>query len=117
MADNPDPTYHQVDTGSDNPEFNDLPYREKASELLDLLEADHVPPRVKLAVPSLSECHHKLFCMVGKSDLAVGTSYIVPGLYPSNLLCELLAACRASDWPLVMVLVQNATHESPSSVS
>jgi hypothetical protein len=43
-----------------------------ASELLRLLEADHVPPGIKLAVPRLSQVHKKLFVMVCENDLAAG---------------------------------------------
>jgi hypothetical protein len=96
--------------------FNDLPYREKASELLRLLEADHVPPGVKLAVPRLSQVHKKLFVMVCENELAFGTSnQLAPGLYPSDFLCELVAAVRALDWPKVMVLVHEALSSSELS--
>jgi hypothetical protein len=94
--------------------MNDAPYREKATELLTLLEAGHVPPRVKLAVPRLSECHSKLFCMVGEAYFAVGASNLSPGLHPSNLLCELVEATRALDWPKVLILVHNATSDEGS---
>ena len=90
----------------------DLSYREKASELLGLLEADHVPPWVKLTVPRLSEVHSKLFVMVGKPSGAIGTDHPIPGLYPSNLLCELVEAIRALEWPKVRVLVHGALSSS-----
>lgn len=87
---------------------NDHLYIEKATELLTLLEADHVPPWIKLLVPRLSECDRKLFVMVMQSDLALGTDSQPPGLYPSNLLCELVEAVRAFEWPKVRILVHNA---------
>lgn len=89
--------------------MNDAPYREKAAELLALLEGEHVPPGIKLAVPRLSEVHSKLFVMVGEPSPALRADYLAPGIYPSNLLCELVEALRALEWPKVVVLVHEAT--------
>ena len=47
------------------------------------------PPWVKLLVPRLSKRHNKLFVMVMESTAALGADSQSPGLYPSNLLCEL----------------------------
>jgi DprA-like N-terminal HHH domain len=88
--------------------LNDAPYRQKATELLTLLEADHVPPWVKLMVPRLSECHNKLFVQIGEPDRARRANDPLPGIYPSNLLCELVEAIRALDWPKVRILVHDA---------
>jgi hypothetical protein len=83
--------------------MNDAPYHQKADELLAILAADHVPEEVKLAVPRLSDCHNKLFCMVGEPS--VGKGKIPPGIYPSNFLCELVDAMKLSEWPRVLSLV------------
>jgi hypothetical protein len=88
--------------------LNDRPYIDKATELLTLLEADHVPPWVKFLVPRLSQCHNKLFVMIVQRGTAFGTDSQPPGLYPSNLLCELVEAVRALEWPKVRVLVHDA---------
>jgi hypothetical protein len=69
--------------------MNDAPYREKVAELLSLLEDDHVPPRIKLTVPRLSQVHSKLFVMVCEPSPALRTDYLAPGIYPSNSRCDL----------------------------
>ena len=86
----------------------DKPYREKVTELLGLLDEAHVPPGIKTAVPRLSEVHNKLFVMVGEPSPATRADYLRPGLYPSNLLCELVEAIRAFEWPKVLSLVEGA---------
>jgi hypothetical protein len=104
-------TYHNPDrhTSGVSAVLNDHLYREKVAELLGLLEGDHVPPRVKLAVPSLSKCHNKLFVMVSKPSPALRADYLEPGIYPSDLLCKLVEAIRALEWPQVLVLIHEAT--------
>lgn len=104
----PGGNYQPVDTAGDRP------YREKATELLELLEADHVPPRIKEAVPRLSEFHDKLFVMVCEPSVALRADYLRPGIYPSNLLCELVEAIRALEWPMVMALVSGVTGHAAS---
>jgi hypothetical protein len=84
------------------------PYQEKVTELLGLLDESHVPPRIKAAVPRLSEAHNKLFVMVGEPCVATRADYLRPGIYPSNLLCELVEAIRALEWPRVLSLVEGA---------
>jgi hypothetical protein len=86
----------------------DKPYRDKVTELLGLLDEPHVPPGIKDAVPRLSEAHNKLFVMVGEPCPATRADYLRPGLYPSNLLCELVEAIRALEWPRVISLVEEA---------
>jgi hypothetical protein len=97
--------------------LNDQPYREKTAELLRLLDADHVPPRIKSAVPCLSQCHSKLFVMVCEPSPAIGTPHLSPGIYPYNLLCELVEAIRALEWPKVLVLVHRALSDKGSANS
>ena len=82
-------------------------YRVKASELVFFLDANHVSPWIKLPVPRFGEVHRKLFTCVVDSP-ALRASDLIPGLYPSNLLCELVVAIRALDWPNVRILVHDA---------
>jgi hypothetical protein len=96
--------------------MDDRPYREKATELLELLEADHVPPRIKLAVPRLSQFHDKLFVMVCEPSEALRADYLRPGIYPSNFLCELVEAVRAFEWPKVLSLVSSVTGQRSSVI-
>jgi hypothetical protein len=104
-------TYHNPDRHRSGASavLNDHPYREKVAELSRLLDSDHVPPGVKLAVPSLSKCHNKLFVMVSKPSPALRADYLEPGIYPSDLLCKLVEAIQALEWPKVLVLVHEAT--------
>jgi hypothetical protein len=87
------------------------------AELRTLLENPELPEGVKSACLRLSEHQTKLFCTVpdgcGAWDgaeltgLAAAPDLNVRGLRlePSNFLCELLTAVRASEWPRVFVLI------------
>jgi hypothetical protein len=92
--------------------MNDGPYLAKVAELLAALEGEHVPPWIKETVPRLSQVHNKLFVMIGEPNPALRADYLPPGIYPSNLLCELVTAVRAFEWPKVGVLVHDALSES-----
>jgi hypothetical protein len=87
-------------------------------ELGALLSDPGVPPGVVLAASSLSECQTKLFGTHheghGATDGAksIDDSWTLDGslrLEPSDLLCELLAAFRAFEWPKVLVLIHQAS--------
>jgi len=88
--------------------INDAPLLATYAELRGLLAADHVPEGVKLAALRLGECQKKLFCFVGTPNPALGAVDLSPGLHPSDLLCELIQALRALDWPRFIVLVHDA---------
>lgn len=89
-------------------DINHSPYREAIVELIRLTDSEHVPPRIKEAIPRLSKCHNKLFCWVPDSEGTFGTARLAAGFYPSNLLCELIEAARALDWPKVGILIHGA---------
>jgi hypothetical protein len=84
------------------------------AKLRCLLEADHVPKGVKLALPRLSECQTKLFCthFHGSGTSATGATDGGIGFEPSNFLKELLTAADAFDWPKVLILVHDALPEA-----
>lgn len=99
--------------------MNDAPLMAAYAELRALLADPNVPEGVTAACFRLSECQTKLFCTVPDGYRAeerpkrveyAGTfDGKVWGLRfePSNFLCELLAALRASEWPRVLVLVHD----------
>ena len=88
---------------------------EAYAELRALSEAEHVPPWVKSTLLGLSEHQTKLFVTVPdrSSDRSPGFTGARTAdresirLEPSNFLRELLAACRALEWPKVLVLVHS----------
>lgn len=100
--------------------MNDAPLQNAYAELRTLLGQPTVPEGVQSTCLRLSKVQTKLFCTVQEplraSDGAApvhnagtlnGDGYGLR-LEPSNFLCELLAAIRASEWPRVIVLVHHA---------
>lgn len=100
--------------------MNDAPLMEAYAELRQLLSRPIVPEGIVTACLGLSECQTKLFSThlerKGARDRPhriddAGAFDAALRLEPSDFLLELLAAIRASEWPRVLVLVSNATHE------
>jgi hypothetical protein len=101
--------------------INAAPLMEAYAELRTLLENPDAPKGVKLACLRLSQHQTKLFCTVPDgcgtgnktelTDLSRTPDVNCWGLRlePSNLLCELITAMRASEWPRVFVLVHEAS--------
>lgn len=83
-------------------------FREKFDELQRLIEAHHVPIWIKAELAVLGNLTFKLFNRVYEPSSAVGTPHLIPGFHASNLLCELIEAYRAFDWPRVSVLIHGA---------
>lgn len=107
--------------------MSDAPLMEAYAELRTLLEEPSVPEGVKLACLSLSQHQTKLFCTVPDGGAALDGAELsdLTGtldlngfglrLEPSNFLCELIAAIRASEWPRVLVLIHDATSDQVSA--
>jgi hypothetical protein len=83
---------------------------EKFDELQRLVEAHEVQVWVKAESAVLGEFTFKLFDRVCEADPANGVRapHLLPGFHASNLLCELIEAYRALDWPRISVLVHSA---------
>ena len=86
-------------------------FREKFDELQRLIEAETVPVWVKAESIVLGKLTFKLFHRVYEAcpTSFVGTANRLPGFHASNLLCELIEAYRAFDWPRVSILVHGAS--------
>ena len=78
-----------------------------------LLERESVPAEVKLAFSCLSQCHSKLFVVVGEPSAALGADH-GPGLHQSDLLCEFVKAMRSRERPKVLVRIHDITRKSMS---
>ena len=94
--------------------MNDASLMAAYTELRSLLDADHVPEGVKLALPRLSECQSKLFCTYfhGLGTSTTGAADGGIGFEPSDFLKELLTAAGALDWPRVFVLIHSVLPET-----
>jgi hypothetical protein len=79
------------------------------SELRHYLASDEVPPRVKAALPGLTQGQKKLFITVGVPESALGADDKAIRFEPSNLLLELVAAAKTLDWPKVAILIHEAS--------
>lgn len=95
----------------------DPDFHQRLDELQRLIEADHVPIWVKAEASVLGQIPFKLFHRVYESKFAIGTPNLLPGFHASNLLCELIQAVRALDWPRVVVLVHDASSNSEGNGS
>lgn len=82
----------------------DSPFGRALDELADLLIKAQAPTEVRACALDLVNGGTKMFRIVAKPDpaLRAGYSRLVPEA--SDLLMELLAAARASDWQRFMVL-------------
>jgi hypothetical protein len=81
------------------------------AQLLADCEAFELPEIVPNLIVAVLQKPLKLFCAVGEVDPAdrvVGTMYLEPGLYASNLFVELLAAVRTLQWEVVVVILEQA---------
>ena len=83
-------------------------YLDKASELVGLAQAQHVPPWVSEAILGLAQDPRKLVCMNGYAKGTLGARRFLLSLCASDLLCELTEAVRALDWLKVRVLAHAA---------
>jgi hypothetical protein len=63
------------------------------------------PFEVVKAASKLAERAQELCFFVPNSGAASGAPKLAPGLHPSDLLLELVAAARAADWENVGILV------------
>lgn len=90
---------------------------QKVEELRLLLDPDHLPEGVVLACLSLRERPEKFFWTVFKPCFAEGASDHRVCLEPSNLLCELVLAARAKDWPRFVVLVHDALSDQAADIA
>jgi hypothetical protein len=81
--------------------YNDLMF-----ELGRRIRAQEVPREVIEAAARLAEHPEKLLYLVPEMDAAPGTGTpdLAPGLHPSDLLIELVAAARAAQWERFIVL-------------
>lgn len=99
--------------------LNDASLLAALRELGDRLSAVDVPERVVETIPRLSDCQTKLFTTVVVQGAAtvLGAADGIMRLEPSDLLLEMLAAVRASEWPRFIVLVHGAVSDlSPVSL-
>jgi hypothetical protein len=96
--------------------MNDAALVEKVEELRGLLNPDHLPEGVVLACLRLRERPEKIFRTVFNPDFAQGASDHSFTLEPSDLLCELVLAARALDWPRFVVLVHDTLSAQGDSV-
>jgi hypothetical protein len=81
-------------------------------ELRTLISDEKAPVRIKDAAAMLPEISEELFTAPSKYDAATGTWELFAGhLQPSDLLLELVAAARASEWEQVGILIARATHD------
>jgi hypothetical protein len=88
--------------------WDDSALVEKVEELRFLLNPDHLSEGVVLACLRLRERPEKFFSTVFKPCFAEGASGHRICLEPTNLLCELVLAARAKDWPRFVVLIHDA---------
>lgn len=77
-------------------------------ELGGVLSAVDVPQGVIDTFPSLSDLQTQLFTTVLIPEFAGGAPDEVMRLEPTDLLLEMLAAARTSEWPRLVVLVHDA---------
>lgn len=87
--------------------FNNPTFDHAAEELLRHLETHEPPEIVRLRAIDVLQNPTKLLCWVG--DAVPGrTPRVQPGLYATDLFVKLLAACRALDWEVVGVILEQA---------
>lgn len=90
--------------------FTNPTLKDALSELFTKCEANEPPKIVTDLIIAVLQKPLKLFCAVGEISPAdrIGTPYLEPGLYASDLFVKLLAAARALDWEVVIVILEQA---------
>jgi hypothetical protein len=81
---------------------------EAVNELRGLLSASEVPREVVNRALRLVERMHKCLVVVPQSDITPATMQPSVRPKPSDVFVRVLAAARASDWPLILVLIHDA---------
>lgn len=71
-------------------------------------EGEKVPREIVDATTKLAHRPEKLAFWIPDDPSAIGAQDLAPGLHPSDLLLEIVAAARAADWEKVGVLVRSA---------
>jgi hypothetical protein len=94
----------------------ETPFSRSMDELRTLISHEKTPVRIKDAAAMLPEISEELFTAPSEYDAATGTWELFAGpLQPSDLLLELVAAARASEWEQVGILIARATHDGARS--
>jgi hypothetical protein len=67
----------------------------------------HKPPQIIIErIIAVLQNPLKLCCWVGEAMPATRTNHPSPGLYASNLFMKLIAAMRALDWEVVLIILE-----------
>ena len=84
--------------------------KDALSELFTKCETLEPPEIVTNLIIAVLEKPLKLFCLVGEdsSTERIGTARLSPGLYASDLFVKLLAAVRALQWEVVVIILEQA---------
>lgn len=87
-----------------------LLFKDALAQLLAECEAAELPEVIPNLIVAVLQKPLKLFCAVGEVSPAdrVDTVYLQPGLYASDLFVKLLAAARALQWEVVIVILEQA---------